>query len=112
MDCVNNVCHVGHCHPVVVKAATKQLKELNTNMRYLHDNIVNYAKALVSTLPDSLCVCTFVNSGSEANDLALRMSRLITEREDIICLDGAYHGHTSELIKISPYKYGTKGGFK
>ena len=84
---------------------------MNTNTRYLHDNIVNYAKALVKTLPPKLEVCTFVCTGSEANDLALRMARTYTGRKDIICLHSAYHGHTTSLIEISPYKYEGKGGF-
>ena len=94
LDCVNNVCHVGHCHPVVVNAAVEQLKKLNTNTRYLNDNIVRFAKALSDTLPEGLCVCTFTNSGSEANELALRMARTFTKRKDIICIHSAYHGNT------------------
>lgn len=70
IDCVNNVCHVGHCHPRVIRAAQKQMAILNTNTRYLHDNIIEYARRLTETLPDPLNVCYFVNSGSEANELS------------------------------------------
>ncbi|XP_022422817.1 ethanolamine-phosphate phospho-lyase isoform X1 [Delphinapterus leucas] len=105
LDCINNVAHVGHCHPEVVKAAQKQMELLNTNSRFLHDNIVEYAKRLSATLPDRLSVCYFTNSGSEANDLALRLARQFRGHRDVITLDHAYHGHLSSLIEISPYKF-------
>lgn len=110
IDCVNNVSHVGHCHPTVVRAIQKQVATLNTNTRYLHDNIVTYAKALTDTLPSKLKVCYFVNSGSEANDLAIRMARNYTKQQDIIVLDHAYHGTSSLAIDMSPYKFEGKGG--
>ena len=103
LDCVNNVCHVGHCHPRVVQAATLQLGTLNTNSRYLHDNIVRLAEELTSTMPDKLKTVFFTNSGSEANDLALRLARVHTGRTDVYCVDGAYHGHTAATLAISPY---------
>uniref|UniRef100_A0A8D9B7U9 Alanine--glyoxylate aminotransferase 2-like n=1 Tax=Cacopsylla melanoneura TaxID=428564 RepID=A0A8D9B7U9_9HEMI len=105
LDCINNVAHVGHCHPGVVKAACTQLALLNTNNRFLHDNLVLCARKLASLLPDPLRVCFFVNSGSEANDLALRLARVHTGNDDVITLDHAYHGHLSSLIDISPYKF-------
>ncbi|XP_017825854.3 ethanolamine-phosphate phospho-lyase isoform X4 [Callithrix jacchus] len=105
LDCINNVAHVGHCHPEVVKAALKQMELLNTNSRFLHDNIVEYAKRLSATLPEKLSVCYFTNSGSEANDLALRLAQQFTGHQDVITLDHAYHGHLSSLIEISPYKF-------
>ena len=110
LDCVNNVCHVGHCHPHVVAAATDQMGLLNTNTRYLHENIVRYARRLTATLPDQLEVCFLVNSGSEANDLALRMARNFTNRHDVVVLDHAYHGHVSSMIELSPYKFDHRGG--
>lgn len=110
LDCVNNVCHVGHCHPRVVKAAQKQMSVLNTNTRYLHDFLVQYAQRLTEKLPDSLSVCYIVNSGSEANDLALRLAQTHTKRKDIIVVDGAYHGNLFSLIEISPYKFDGPGG--
>ena len=110
LDMVNNVCHVGHCHPRVVRAAREQLAVLNTNTRYLHPNIVDYAERLTAKLPDPLEVCFFVNSGSEANDLALRLARIHTGRNDTLVLDGAYHGNLSSLIETSPYKFDGRGG--
>ncbi|KAM6224209.1 5-phosphohydroxy-L-lysine phospho-lyase [Rhynchocyon petersi] len=105
LDCINNVAHVGHCHPLVVRAAHEQNQILNTNSRYLHDNIVDYAQRLSETLPEQLCVFYFLNSGSEANDLALRLARQYTGHQDVVVLDHAYHGHLSSLIDISPYKF-------
>ncbi|XP_028661722.1 ethanolamine-phosphate phospho-lyase isoform X1 [Erpetoichthys calabaricus] len=105
LDCINNVAHVGHCHPHVVQAAIKQMELLNTNSRFLHDNLVQYAQRLTATLPEKLSICYFVNSGSEANDLALRLARHHTGHQDIITLDNAYHGHVTSLIDVSPYKF-------
>ena len=110
LDCFNNVCHIGHAHPAMVEAMAKQAATLNTNTRYLHDNIVAYAERLTGTLPKELTVAGFVNSGSEANSLALRMMRAHTGRENAITLDWSYHGTTQELIDISPYKFRRKGG--
>ena len=111
LDVYNNVPLVGHSHPRVVRAAQEQLALLNTNTRYLHDNVNRYAERLTRLLPEPLCVCFFVNSGSEANELALRLARAHTGREDIIVLEHAYHGHTNTLIDISPYKFDGPGGF-
>ena len=110
LDCVNNVPHVGHSHPRVLRDARDQMALLNTNTRYLHDTIVEYAEALTETLPDPLSVCFFVNSGSEANELALRMARSYSGGTDDIVIDHAYHGHTTALIDISPYKFNGSGG--
>ena len=110
LDCVNNIQHVGHCHPKVVEAAQEQYKKLNTNTRYIDGTIVNYARNITSTLPDGLEVCFFANSGSEANDLALRMVRQLTGDKTTIVLDGAYHGNLLSLIEISPYKHNGPGG--
>ena len=110
LDCVNNVCHVGHCHPRVVEAVARQMATLNTNTRYLHDYLVEYARRLAQTMPGELEVCFFVCSGSEANELALRLARSATGRRDVIVVDGAYHGHTTGMIDISPYKFDGPGG--
>jgi 4-aminobutyrate aminotransferase-like enzyme/Ser/Thr protein kinase RdoA (MazF antagonist) len=110
LDVYNNVPLVGHSHPRVVKAAQAQLALLNTNTRYLHDNVNRYAERMTLLLPDPLRVCFFVNSGSEANELALRLARAHTKREDVVVLEHAYHGHTSTLIDISPYKFNGPGG--
>lgn len=110
LDCVNNVCHVGHCRPEVVRAVNEQMGLLNTNTRYLHENVVRYAQRLSATLPAPLEVCFFVNSGSEANDLALRLARAYTDHHDVLVLDHAYHGHVSSMIELSPYKFNHAGG--
>ncbi len=110
LDVVNNVCHVGHSHPRVVAALAGQAALLNTNTRYLHPNIVQYAERLLATMPEPLDVCFFVCSGSEANELALRLARTYTGAEDFIVIDGAYHGNTAALIDISPYKHDGPGG--
>ena len=112
LDCVNNVCHVGHCHPAVVKVAQQQMEVLNTNTRYLHEQLVKYLRRLTNTLPDPLRVCFLTCSGSEANELALRLAATYTGQKDVIVLDAAYHGNTNALVEISPYKYEGKGGFE
>ncbi len=110
LDGVNNVCHVGHCHPRVVEAAREQVGELNTNTRYLHSNIGRLAERLAAMFDDPLEVCYFVNSGSEANELALRIAQTVTGRRQMLALEHAYHGHTSSLIDLSSYKHDGPGG--
>lgn len=110
LDAYNNVAHVGHCNARVVAAGQQQMALLNTNTRYLHDLINQFAERLTATLPDPLSVCFFVNSGSEANELALRLARAHTHARDVIVLDHAYHGNTNTLIEISPYKHNGPGG--
>lgn len=110
LDMVNNVCHVGHCHPHVVAAGQAQMAKLNTNTRYLHDNLVNYAEKLLATLPDELSVCMFVNSGSEANELAFRLARNYSGSKALLTVEGAYHGNTAACIEASPYKFDGPGG--
>jgi 4-aminobutyrate aminotransferase-like enzyme/Ser/Thr protein kinase RdoA (MazF antagonist) len=110
LDAYNNVPHVGHSHPRVVEATVDQMRTLNTNSRYLHDTIWRFAERLTATLPDPLRVCYFVNSGSEANELALRLARAHTGARDVIVLEAAYHGNTTTLIDISPYKFDGPGG--
>ena len=110
LDAYNNVPHVGHCHPRVVHAGQAQMAVLNTNTRYLNDQLAEYAERLVATLPPPLGVCMFVNSASEANELALRMARTFTKHRDMIVLEAAYHGHTNALIDLSPYKHAGPGG--
>lgn len=110
LDGVNNVCHVGHCHPRVVSAGQRQMAQLNTNTRYLHENIVRYAERLAATLPSALEVCFIVNSGSEANELALRLAAAHTGRDEWLVMDHGYYGNTSALINLSPYKFNGAGG--
>ena len=109
VDAVNNIAHVGHSHPHVT-AALEQAKTLNTNTRYLHNTILDYAERLGGLFPAPLSVVYMVTSGSEANELALRIARTVTGRRGIVTLDWAYHGHTGALIDISPYKFNRKGG--
>jgi 4-aminobutyrate aminotransferase-like enzyme/Ser/Thr protein kinase RdoA (MazF antagonist) len=110
LDCVNNVAHVGHSHPRVVRAGTEQMAILNTNTRYLHEHLIEYSERLSALLPDPLRVVYLVNSGSEANELALRLARAHTKRTETIVFDCAYHGNTSAMIDLSPYKFDGPGG--
>lgn len=110
VDAYNNVAHVGHAHPRVVRAVSEQLALLNTNTRYLQEQLADYTDELVALFPDPLSVCFFTASGSEANELALRLARAATGARDLIVMDGAYHGHTTTMIDISPYKHDGPGG--
>lgn len=110
LDTVNNVPHVGHQHPKVVEVAQRQLAVLNTNTRYLHQQIVEYAHNLLAKFPKPLEVVFFVNSGSEANELALRLARTYTKQQDILVLEAGYHGNTSGTVAMSSYKFDGKGG--
>lgn len=110
LDGVNNIMHVGHCHPSVVQAARKQIAKLNTNTRYLYPNLTDYADRLCATLPKGLNKVFFVNSGSAATDLAIRLMRAHTGRKPIMVMEHGYHGNTSAAIDVSAYKYRGKGG--
>lgn len=110
LDCVNNVSHVGHCHPDVLAAAVGQMRTLNTNTRYLSDVRVRFAERLAATLPDGLDVVYLVNSGSEANELAMRLAMAHTGGDSWVVLDAAYHGNTDALVSLSPYKFLGDGG--
>jgi 4-aminobutyrate aminotransferase-like enzyme/Ser/Thr protein kinase RdoA (MazF antagonist) len=110
LDSLNNVTHVGHAEPRISAAAARQMKKLNTNSRFLYEGIATYAERLVSTLPAPLEVVFLVCTGSEANDLALRMARQITGRPDAVVIDGAYHGNTAAVMGISPNRYKGPGG--
>lgn len=110
LDLVNNVCHVGHAHPRVVRALSQQAARLNTNTRYLHPLLVDYIRRLSQTLPDPLQVVFLCCTGSEANDLALRLARNATARHGVVVVDAAYHGHTAAVLETSPYKFNSPGG--
>jgi len=111
LDCINNVAHVGHCHPHVVKKTSEQCSLLETNSRYLHDNLVLYSKRISAYMPEPLKMTFYTNSGSESNDLAIRIARKTGNGGyDILVIDHAYHGHLSSLIDISPYKFKNTGG--
>jgi ethanolamine-phosphate phospho-lyase len=108
LDCANNVACVGHSHPAVVKAGTEALKSIQTNGRFLHPTQQRYVAKLLETFPPELNTVYMVNSGTEANDLALRMARDHTTArcpKDVIVLDSAYHGHSQAIFDISPYKW-------
>ncbi|MPZ68573.1 MAG: aminotransferase class III-fold pyridoxal phosphate-dependent enzyme [Actinobacteria bacterium] len=102
LDAYNNVPVVGHCHPLVSDAIARQSRALNTNLRYLHENSIELAERLCGTLPDGLDVCMFVNSGSEANDLAWQLARAVTGRAGGIVTEYAYHGITTAVSDLSP----------
>lgn len=107
LDCINNVCHVGHCHPDVVEAGYEQMKTLNTNNRFLHDNLVMLAERLTATMPPGLDVVYFTNSGSESTDMAVRLAKHHTKGTEQLTVDHAYHGHVTSSLDISPYKFYT-----
>src|ERR1019366_6865737 len=95
LDAYNNVPSVGHCHPRVVEAAARQLSQLNISNRYLHPGIIDYAERLLATLPAPLSNITFTCTGSESNDLALRLAAHFTGAEGVIVTETAYHGNTA-----------------
>ena len=110
LDTVNNVAHVGHENESVVSEGQNQMSILNTNSRYLHKNINDFTKELLKTLPKELSIVHFVNSGSEANELAVRMMKSHTGENDIIVSEHGYHGNTNICVDISSYKFDGKGG--
>jgi len=110
LDAYNNIPHIGHCHPNISKVISKQVRQLNTNTRYLYPELVAYAEALTQTLPNSFEKVFYVNSGSAASDLAVRMARTHTERETVSILESGYHGNTLLGISISDYKHNGQGG--
>ena len=112
LDTRNNVAHCGHGHPRVVAAVQHQVATLNTNTRYLHPNVCVLAKRLASLLPDPLEVVFLVNSGSEANDLALRLARAYSGYPNTVCVEGAYHGHSAACLEVSPYKFECSSEFR
>lgn len=102
LDAYNNVASVGHCHPRVVQAISGQLGVLNTHTRYLHDGVVEYAERLLATMPQALAHVMFTCTGSEANDLALRIARAHTGGQGVIVTRHAYHGVTEAVAEMSP----------
>ena len=101
LDCYNNVPHVGHCHPHVVEAIARQASVLNTHTRYLHEGILDYADRLTATLDHDLDQMIMVCTGSEANDIALRMAQAVTGRTGFIATDNTYHGNTLATSQLS-----------
>ncbi|XP_063446081.1 5-phosphohydroxy-L-lysine phospho-lyase-like [Mytilus trossulus] len=105
LDCIGNISHVGHCHPHVTRAGQDQLGTLVASTGYLNEKSVEYAKRMIETLPEKLCVCFMVNSGSEANDLAVRLCRSYTGHHDVMVIDHAFHGNVSVIADLSPFKW-------
>ncbi len=101
LDCYNNVPHVGHCHPHVVNAICDQAATLNTHTRYLHEGILDYVERLTATFADPLSTAILTCSGSEANDIALRMAEAMTGKRGIIATDHTYHGNTAAVSQLS-----------
>jgi 4-aminobutyrate aminotransferase-like enzyme len=101
LDAYNNVPHVGHCHPRVVAALSKQAATLNTNTRYLDENVVTYAERLLSQFDRSLSNVLFCCTGTESNELALRIARHCTGGQGIIATAWAYHGNSAAVSQIS-----------
>jgi 4-aminobutyrate aminotransferase-like enzyme/Ser/Thr protein kinase RdoA (MazF antagonist) len=110
LDAYNNIPHVGHQHPKVVEAAQRQMAQLNTNTRYLYDPLQEYAEKLLSKFSSSLTKVYFVNSGSAASDLAIRLAQKHTQRQKMVVMEHGYHGNTRLGVDISHYKYTSKGG--
>lgn len=102
MDCYNNVPHVGHCHPHVVEAICRQASTLNTHTRYLHEGILDYVERLTATFEDDLSTAIMVCTGSEANDIALRMAEAVTGKRGVIATDHTYHGNTTAVAPMFP----------
>lgn len=102
LDGYNNVASVGHCHPRVVEAVTRQMSTLNTHTRYLHENILNYSTQLLATLPDEISSIMYTCTGSEANDLAVRVAQRYTGGAGIIVTEEAYHGNSALISALSP----------
>ena len=102
LDAYNNVPCVGHCHPRVVEALARQAGTLNTHTRYLDETVLAYAERLIGTFPTELANAMFTCTGSEANDLALRVARVVTGGKGVIVTANAYHGVTSAVAECSP----------
>jgi 4-aminobutyrate aminotransferase-like enzyme/aminoglycoside phosphotransferase (APT) family kinase protein len=110
LDAYNNIPHVGHSHPKVVEAGQRQMAKLNTNTRYLYDLLAEYAERLLAKFPTSLSTVYFVNSGSAASDLAMRMAFAHTRNPNVLVMEHGYHGNTQISIDISDYKFNNKKG--
>ncbi|MEH3054296.1 MAG: aminotransferase class III-fold pyridoxal phosphate-dependent enzyme [Patulibacter minatonensis] len=109
LDMVNNVAVLGHAHPAVTAAATEQFALLNTNSRFLYAAMAEYAEAIAATLPPHLSSIFFVNSGSEALDLAIRLARVATGRHDLLAIEGAYHGWTGAVFELCTHPQDNPG---
>lgn len=108
LDAYNNVPSIGHCHPRVVEAVSRQMATLNTHTRYLYDIIYTYSERLLATYPQALSNIVYVCTGSEGVDLALRIARTVTGGTGFIVTDNAYHGNTTSVTEISPSSASTE----
>ncbi len=110
LDAYNNIPHVGHCHPRISKRVSEQIRKLNTNTRYLYEIYNSYSEKLLNLFPEKLNKVLFVNSGSEASDLATRIARTVSNSPNIAVMEWGYHGNTQNGVNISSYKFDRKGG--
>ncbi len=101
LDCYNNVASVGHCHPRVVEALSTQAAQLNTHTRYLHESVVTYCENLAATMPDGLDVVMLTCTGSEANDLAMQLARMMSGNQGAVVMENSYHGNTTLIASLS-----------
>ena len=104
LDCYNNVPHVGHCHPKVVEAIARQAATLNVHTRYVHEGVVAYGERLTAKFNHDLTTMIMVNSGSEANDIALRMAQAVSGNTGVIGTDNTYHGNTTAVSQLNATK--------
>ncbi|MFK8013692.1 MAG: aminotransferase class III-fold pyridoxal phosphate-dependent enzyme [Marinicellaceae bacterium] len=110
LDAYNNIPHVGHCHPKIVETGQRQMAQLNTNTRYLYNPLIDYSEKLLTKFPQSLNKVYFVNSGSAASDLAIRMAKAHTQHNNLMVMEHGYHGNTQSSIDISDYKFNNPKG--
>lgn len=108
LDCYNNVASVGHCNPKVVAALCQQAQRLNTNTRYLHQEVVTYAERITANFPDELDICLMVCTGTEANELAMRIARSVTGKRGAVVMENAYHGNSSLINELSTVAVATE----
>jgi 4-aminobutyrate aminotransferase-like enzyme len=108
LDCINNVSHIGHCHPEYIRRMHAQMGTLLTNCRFLYPQMISATEKLLKMFPGHLKRVLFVNSGSEANDIAMQMARAASGNQNIYCHEGAYHGITQSCMDVSPYKWTPK----
>jgi 4-aminobutyrate aminotransferase-like enzyme len=108
LDAYNNVPSIGHCHPAVVEAVSRQMGLLNIHTRYLSEGIYTYSERLLATMPDEISNIVFTCTGSESADLALRIARSVTGRTGLIATENAYHGNTTAVTEISPSSASTE----
>jgi len=110
LDAYNNIPHVGHSHPKIISVGQRQMAQLNTNTRYLYKQLIDYSEKILSKFPQSLNKVYYINSGSAASDLAIRMAKAHTNHENLMVMEHGYHGNTQSSIDISDYKFNNPKG--